>query len=74
MQVEKVEYDDVAPWPAEADGLGPALERLVDTAYGNDPANWMARNAQGSPGGPHRRSIPTATRCPTTGSTPCSGP
>ncbi|MFO1522516.1 MAG: hypothetical protein U1G05_10840 [Kiritimatiellia bacterium] len=52
VQVEKVEYDDVAPWPAEADGLGPALERLVDTAYGNDPANWMARNAQGSPGGP----------------------
>ncbi len=52
VQVEKVEFDDVAPWPPAADGLGPALERLSATAYANDPANWTAYNALGSPGGP----------------------
>jgi hypothetical protein len=52
VQVEKVEYDDIAPWPLAADGLGPALEREVVNAYANDPANWSALNAQGSPGGP----------------------
>ena len=52
VQVEKVEFDDIAPWPLEADGLGPALEREVLNAYGNDPANWSALNSLGSPGGP----------------------
>lgn len=52
VQVEKVEFDDIAPWPLEADGLGPALEREVANAYGNDPANWSALNDLGSPGGP----------------------
>ena len=52
VQVEKVEYDDIAPWPLAADGLGPALEREIADAYANDPANWSANNALGSPGGP----------------------
>ena len=42
--VDEVIYSDVAPWPAEADGLGSALRRIyADTEHsGNDPANWQA--------------------------------
>ena len=54
VQVEKVEYDDISPWPLEADGLGPALEREIASAYANDPANWSAYNSLGSPGGPRQ--------------------
>jgi hypothetical protein len=39
--VDKVNYQDVAPWPASADGGGAAVCRLDDSAYGNDPANWV---------------------------------
>jgi hypothetical protein len=40
-------YDDAAPWPTQADGLGPSLE-IVDTG-GNysDPANWRASSVLG---------------------------
>lgn len=43
-------YDDSPPWPVEADGGGPSLE-VIDV-YGdyNDPANWRAGAAGGSPG------------------------
>jgi hypothetical protein len=40
--VDKVEYRDFAPWPVAADGIGPALNRIVDTDYGNDVTNWVA--------------------------------
>lgn len=50
--VDRVSFDDLAPWPLVADGTGPALERLNLSLYGNDPANWVARNSLGSPGGP----------------------
>lgn len=40
--VDAIEYDDVPPWPFEPDGTGPALARTASTAYGNDPANWLA--------------------------------
>ncbi len=39
--IDKVEYADHAPWPAEADGSGPSLQRISGAAYGNDPANWF---------------------------------
>jgi len=48
--VERVAYDDRAPWPVWADGHGPALERRDVRAYGNDPANWTFYVAGGSPG------------------------
>jgi Lamin Tail Domain/CotH kinase protein/Chitobiase/beta-hexosaminidase C-terminal domain/PA14 domain len=47
IDVDVVHYDDKAPWPTNADGLGASLERLNAAAYGNDPINWRA-----SPGGP----------------------
>jgi hypothetical protein len=40
--VEQIDYQPVAPWPANADGLGSSLQRLVLHAYGNDPTNWVA--------------------------------
>ena len=40
--VDQVDYSDMAPWPATADGLGASLQRLVPGQFGNDPANWHA--------------------------------
>jgi hypothetical protein len=40
--VEKVKYEDVSPWPAEADGTGYSLQRLSLTGYSNDHTNWFA--------------------------------
>jgi hypothetical protein len=47
IDMDVVRYDNKAPWPTNADGLGASLERLNAAAYGNDPINWRA-----SPGGP----------------------
>jgi hypothetical protein len=38
--VEKVAFDDTAPWPESPDGGGDALVRLVVYDYGNNGANW----------------------------------
>ena len=40
--VERVAYKDAAPWPEAADGLGLSLQRKAESAYGNDPTNWVA--------------------------------
>jgi hypothetical protein len=40
--VEKVKYEDLPPWPTEADGLGYSLQRLSLTGYSNDHTNWYA--------------------------------
>jgi hypothetical protein len=40
--MDKVEYNDEPPWPLAADGMGFSLQRLSESAYGNDPANWTA--------------------------------
>src|SRR5213075_1393806 len=40
--VDRVDYSNQLPWPAAADGIGPSLQRLVESAYGNDPLNWVA--------------------------------
>ncbi|NCC53000.1 MAG: hypothetical protein EOM20_17555, partial [Spartobacteria bacterium] len=38
--IDRVTYDDTAPWPVEADGEGPSLQ-LIDPAQDNDRAgNW----------------------------------
>lgn len=51
VEIDHVEYDDVAPWPLGADGGGPSLE-LVNPAYDNGSASvWRAALAtNGSPG------------------------
>jgi hypothetical protein len=48
--VDEVEYDQDSPWPPAADGLGFALSRVSDSAFGNDPASWRA--AYPTPGAP----------------------
>ena len=45
IRVDRVEYDDDPPWPVEADGTGPSLQRLHAFGYGNDPTNWIAAAA-----------------------------
>jgi hypothetical protein len=41
-RVDRVNYDDKAPWPTTADGEGDSLDRITDSDYGNDVANWQA--------------------------------
>ena len=48
IRVDRVNYDDVAPWPTGPDGGGTSLTRKVTTNYGNDVANWQ--EAAPSPG------------------------
>ena len=48
--VDSVRYNDKAPWPTEADGAGPSLERYVSSSYGDEPLNWRTSRDGGSPG------------------------
>jgi len=50
LAVDSVRYNDRAPWPAEAAGLGASLERRPADTYGDDPAAWRASLAGPSPG------------------------
>jgi hypothetical protein len=50
IDMERVRYNDKSPWPTEADGEGPSLERFAPAEYGNDPINWRTVAAGGSPG------------------------
>jgi hypothetical protein len=43
--VDRVAYTDRTPWPTNADGAGPSLQRILATAYGNEPLNWTASGA-----------------------------
>lgn len=42
IMIDKVHYQDHAPWPAGADGVGNSIQRLSATGFGNDPTNWFA--------------------------------
>ena len=42
VTVDEVRYNDRVPWPTAADGIGPSLQRLTLTVYGNEPLNWRA--------------------------------
>jgi len=43
IRVDRVNYDDEAPWPTEPDGSDDyVLERIDPDAYGNDVINWQA--------------------------------
>ena len=49
IRIDRVNYDDTAPWPTSPDGSGPALTKISEADYGNDFINWRAVTA--SPGG-----------------------
>jgi hypothetical protein len=50
VNVDFVNYKDVAPWPTAADGAGSSLERINWRAFGDDVVNWRASAASGSAG------------------------
>ena len=63
ITVDEVRYDNKVPWPPGADGGGPSLQRRAPSAYGNDPANWVA--ALPTPGADYLASDPpVVTRQP----------
>ena len=42
--VDELFYDDLAPWPVDADGLGPSLQRLAASTLGNYHDSWIAES------------------------------
>ena len=42
LQEDEVLYDDLLPWPTEADGTGQSLQRHSAMTYGNDATSWWA--------------------------------
>ncbi|MBN1853145.1 MAG: lamin tail domain-containing protein [Pirellulales bacterium] len=40
--VDRVTYEDSAPWPTEPDGTGPSLHRIQYGSFGDRAASWMA--------------------------------
>jgi len=49
IDVDTVFYRDSAPWPIEPNGTGPSLERKDLQAFADDPVNWRASVAGGTP-------------------------
>ena len=58
LLIDTVHYDDAAPWPTDADGLGPTLE-LINPGMDNALAqSWRASYApHGTPGEPNSISV-----------------
>lgn len=42
IAVDHIDYGNVSPWPAAANGAGHSLQRANESLYGNDPVNWVA--------------------------------
>lgn len=42
VMLDEVFYDDLLPWPVEADGTGASLQRISESAYGNAAQSWVA--------------------------------
>ncbi len=49
LLLEEVAYLPAAPWPAAADGLGPALLRKSGLLWANDPGSWEAEATAATP-------------------------
>ena len=54
IEIDRVKYDDISPWPASPDGDGPSLE-LINAAQDNYiPENWQPSSVVGgTPGLPN---------------------
>ena len=49
--IDQVDYRDGAPWPENADGLGPSLEKIHPARNGEDQGSWRSSiYLGGSPG------------------------
>lgn len=42
ISMDKVRYNDAAPWPLPPDGTGTSLDRNVDANFGSEPTNWAS--------------------------------
>lgn len=42
VMLDEVFYDDLLPWPVEADGAGDSLQRVSESSYGNAAESWVA--------------------------------
>jgi len=42
IPIERIDYDDEAPWPTTPDGWGDSLHRDDINAYGRDYSNWRS--------------------------------
>ncbi len=67
--VERVQFNNEAPWPTAADGLGTgtgfSLQRRAPAGFGNDPVNWVAAApTAGTMNNPPGGSLPTFTLQP----------
>ncbi len=63
--IDEVTYDDDAPWPADADGLGPSLQ-LIDVSRDNSRiGNWAVGTDPALPGGPGAPYTPGAANSTT---------
>ncbi|MBT3198999.1 MAG: hypothetical protein HN350_03695 [Phycisphaerales bacterium] len=52
-RIDNAKYNDVLPWPTEADGVGSTLSRRrpgPDELYAADPTSWSAGTHLGTPG------------------------
>nr|MBP6827571.1 choice-of-anchor I family protein [Saprospiraceae bacterium] len=68
VTLDTVQYDDVSPWPVEADGAGPSAELLSPNLNNNDGANWKASTtATSNPGVFASPGVVTVASLPTIG-------
>src|SRR5207248_703029 len=51
ITVDKLNYDNTAPWPTQPNETGPSLIRKDASVFGNDASDWTASLASGT-GGP----------------------
>lgn len=65
-----VRYNDVIPWPQEADGGGYTLELIDEAGKVNEPSNWIACTFLGSPGEDY--SLPCSDNVSTISNTPAT--
>lgn len=56
VTVDSVRYRSAAPWPTEANGRGPSLQRRALDQYGDDPVNWFTSGM--TPGRLNRTNVP----------------
>lgn len=52
-RVETIAYGPLPPWPRNADGGGPSLERVDPPGYADEPNSWAALSRQGTAGRPN---------------------
>ncbi len=75
VTLERIRFRDTIPWPAEADGTGPDLQRTTLDGYGNDPANWsVGAPSPGAANSPNLSPVLTLASPASGGSSPAGLP